>query len=234
MKITSVLEFMQWINESPKFDMYRGQLDAKWPLLPSIARYADHVKDSYDSVEAIERYLINWFERYSTPYKDYRPIPYVEKLIDGQHYGLPTRLLDWTTNSLKALYFAVEKPEFDNTDGAVYGFTSTTWRDGTKYVKFDGERLDTFFPEFLNERIGAQEGCFTAFPLPTEGFRVFPLTKKNYPKDVSALEKIRIQAKSKAKIRFSLNKLGINQRTIYPGLEGVAKWVKSDLADYGL
>jgi len=240
MKIKSVLEFMQWLNNSSDsdsdmdFDMYRGQLDEKWELVPSIVRYvnADLAK-GYKSTTDIESHLIEWFEKYSTPYKDYRSVLHLEKLIDGQHYGLPTRLLDWTTNPLKALYFAVENPKFDNTNGVVYGIGPTGWWEGIKKVELN-DNLVAFFPELLNERINAQEGCFISFPLPTIGFNVLPLSIKNYPKGVEVLEKVIIEAKRKAKIRFELNKLGINQRTIYPGLEGVAKWVKSDLSYYGL
>jgi hypothetical protein len=233
MKINTVLEIMQWVNQPRDFDMYRGQADEKWQLLPSIVRYATHVKYGYAAIVDLETHLVEWFEKYSTPYKDYRSVSYLEKLIDGQHYGLPTRLLDWTTNPLKALYFAVENPDFDSKDGAIYGFTPKSWWEGTKNVKLDDE-LGTFFPELLNQRLAAQEGCYTSFPLPGKSFHVLPMTINNYPKDINLLEKIIIEAQSKAKIRSDLNKLGINQRTIYPGLDGVAKWVKSDLSNYGL
>lgn len=67
------------------------------------------------------------FEKYSVSYKDYRPIPYLDKLVDAQHFGLPTRLVDWTTNPLKGLFFAVENSEFDAVNEAVYWLEPDAW-----------------------------------------------------------------------------------------------------------
>src|SRR6266536_1773190 len=167
--IKSVIGFMEWVTMDEVglyFEMYRGHLNKKWKLEPSIVRYA---KDTglakvYKSISDIENRLIEQFEKYSTPYKNYRSVSYLEKLIDGQHYGLPTRLLDWTTNPLKALYFAVENPKYDNVDGIVYGFAAGGL-EGTKDVRLEEDRLAVFLPELLNERLSAQEGCFTSFPL---------------------------------------------------------------------
>lgn len=42
-----------------------------------------------------------------------------------QHYGLPTRLLDWTESCLVGLYFAVREAEFDKKPGALWGLMPT-------------------------------------------------------------------------------------------------------------
>jgi len=234
MKIQSTLEFIQWkyknFDAGNRAQLFRGQLDSSWQLLPSIVRYAEKLSESFDSIAQLERHLIEWFQKYSMPFRDYRPIPYVEKLVHGQHYGLPTRLLDWTTNPLKALYFSVENPEFDAVDGMVYEFSPEGWSEAIGSVNID-TALAAFMPELLNERLGAQEGCFTSFPLPQTSFIVLPLTKENYP-DVYHISSVQIDSKCKRQIRLELNELGINHRTIYPGLEGVAKWIKSELSSF--
>lgn len=233
MKIESVIDYIKWRYENIDDSvMFRGQLDLKWELLPSIVRYAKnrYVSDGYDSISEVENHLIEWLEKFAMPYKDYRIISQAEKLVQGQHFGLPTRLLDWTTNPLKALYFAVENPEYDSVDGIVYGFAPANWQEKVGQSREHTSGLISFFPELLNERLSAQEGCFVAFPLPKNGFSVLPLSKANYTKDVAFFDSIQISAKHKLKIRQELNGLGINHRSIYPGLEGVTKWIKSDLA----
>lgn len=80
--------------------LYRGQIDAGWDLAPSVHR-------GYTPQQ--ERYLTNEFRvrarsrHYSCPSSD----DYPGWLALMQHYGLPTRLLDWTYSPLIAAFFAV-------------------------------------------------------------------------------------------------------------------------------
>ena len=54
-----------------------------------------------------------------------RPETTIEWLFLAQHYGLPTRLLDWTENALVGLYFSVEDKQHDEEDACLWAFKAT-------------------------------------------------------------------------------------------------------------
>jgi hypothetical protein len=91
--------------ESPKnthIDLYRGQSD-QFPLLPSLFRKPNTVA----AVKKTESGLLQALKD-SIPNKIPRPENDWDWLSFGQHFGLPTRLLDWSENHLTALFFAVK------------------------------------------------------------------------------------------------------------------------------
>ncbi len=238
MEARSVIEFIKWSQENIAAQMYRGQSDEAWLLLPGISRYYDITDQCGNPLSVVEDMLIEKFEFYAHPIKDFRKCSYLEKLVHAQHYGVPTRLLDWTTNPLKALYFAVSDPAYTHKDGVVYCFSPNSWWESIsgEYIhkELDGEGLVTFHPELLNERIAAQEGCFTAFPLANDCIEIAELSPEAYPTDTESFGAVVIPADAKIDIRYELRKLGINHMTIYPGLEGIAKYVRSTYSGFTL
>ena len=97
---------------------FRGQANVRWDITPGIFR------NNYLSIESE---MVN--EAYSRNPSEFRKLDTdFEKLAKLQHYGLPTRLLDVTSNPLVALYFAclyseeldTESGVVQETDGAVY------------------------------------------------------------------------------------------------------------------
>lgn len=90
---------------------FRGQSKEYKFLIPGIYRNIDYLKNEKRMIEEAEL---------SYP-KELRKIEaQTDKLALMQHYGLPTRILDITTNALIALYFAIS--DFEKEDGIVYLF----------------------------------------------------------------------------------------------------------------
>ena len=94
---------------------FRGNSARAYPLLPGLYR------DSTEKYQFDEMTLFERFKALAAPLVTVRPDSDWEWYFVAQHYGLPTRLLDWTENLFCALYFAIEphvrewdRPTFEN------------------------------------------------------------------------------------------------------------------------
>jgi hypothetical protein len=110
---------------------YRGCSvhDWKYNLTPGIYRDNNILSEDRNFREMILMSPNDFFNEVTT----------LEKLVKMQHYTLPTRLLDITSNPLVALYFACGKYKNRNTDGKVYLFKIK--KEEIKYYDSDAVSL---------------------------------------------------------------------------------------------
>lgn len=133
-----------------------------------------------------------------------------------QHHGCATRLLDFTTSPLIALFFASDPEERE--DGALI---SATYGRSYEHVNdeglFDRSNSFAYHPPHITERIIGQHGCFIYS------------NKPNRPLNNKKIETYKIEHRKKHLIRKELAVLGIDYSVLFPGIDGVCKNINDKL-----
>lgn len=219
LQIESFQMYLDFINSvsqkfENKFCLFRGQPCDK-PLIPKIGRLG------LGNVNKLESSIFSDFQK---RYIAYTPKAYQhdsDLLSLGQHFGLPTRLLDWTENSLMALWFATEKIVEEEV-GVVWLF----YPDENDIVNV--KELDPFLipstkvfcPNHISERITAQSGWFTCHKLNSNNNF---LRLENQKKYKDKLYRLLIPQEIFGNIKIQLNQMGVNSNTVFPDLNGLCK-----------
>ena len=207
----------------------------EWKLVPGVYRRENEDPSIYEKSISV-RFMSRAPSRHEK-------VPEVGQwdrwLVLMQHYGLPTRLLDWTESVLKAIYFAVrEHPDQNAVLWAMSPITLNQIQIGDKVIAMPGnhevaplfcppfiegakqqERIVAFFPRELDTRMLVQQTLFTVHgsSLPIEGLE----------QHERFLMKWTIPSGAKENIDIELERLGIIGSALFPDLEHLAKDIAS-------
>lgn len=258
-KVTNLPETLYYSSTSNLFHIYRGQANAQWDLSPSVYRN--------DRFENETKYI---YEMVTIAPDAFSGMSRIEKIIKMQHFGLPTRLLDFSRNSLVALYFSCcSEPD---KDGVVYEihalpmlrqeatpislvmkylfeygtatidpdmfleevnekeYPSNFYTDFQSRLGLQELLSQTYgiYPKLTNDRIRNQDGVFVMAGMEiTDEGNLWRLKPKQYPTVQSISKESRriiIPSDRKKQILKALDRIGINERHLFPGLESDAKW----------
>jgi hypothetical protein len=223
--------------------VFRGQGDADFDLTNSLQRLGPNFRE-------VETPLLRAFRRYA-----YRNGPggldtVWNWLALAQHHGLPTRLLDWSYSPYVALHFATAEATTWDRDGAVWCvdfahfnrrlpdvmqevlraegatvFTAEMIAECAETVTaLDSLAADPFLlffePPSFDDRIVNQ---FALFALMSGADTVMGQWLRE--QESEALRRVVIPAGLKREVRDRLDQIGVTERVLLPGLDGLSAWL---------
>lgn len=216
---------------------WRGQSLSPWQLRPSVFRVAD---GGYRYEQNIASKFI---QRARTRYPD---CP-VDTDLPGwfllmQHYGLPTRILDWSESILVATYFAVCDAKHRNEDGAIWALAGALLNeeqfDQRVLVAVGNRPVSTLFDQAAT--ITAAEPCaFTAAISShhTDTRMMSQLSEftihgtdealENLPNNEKFVMKFIVPKTAKASLRDALKLFGISEAALFPDLGHLASEIRA-------
>ncbi|HZF51467.1 MAG TPA: FRG domain-containing protein [Polyangiaceae bacterium] len=221
---------------------FRGMGNAGHSLRTSLHRLSD-------APENVEGHILRNFRKYAM--RDTVPHDSLWSwLALAQHHGLPTRLLDWTFSPLVALHFATENLGAYHIDAVVWcvDFVKANQHLPTKLrALLEDEGSNAFTADMLDRTAGSLSDFDKAYP---DAFVVFfePPSLDNRIINQFALfammssprarldhwladhedlcRRIIIPARLKWEIRDKLDQANITERVLFPGLDGLSRWLK--------
>lgn len=227
--------------------VYRGMSNVDYHITTSLRRVCKNKS------RILEPVILSNFSKYAALMDSPIENSVWRQMILGQHHGLPTRLLDWSFSPLTSLHFALSEGNLDDMgshDCVVWRVDVDELHSmlPEKYQKvMEKEKITVFSlkmlqeacsgpeeydedmkgdamlivePPSIEQRIVTQYSFFSIIPSDMEDIEHFLNTRTNETVRYIIKKEIRWQ------VRDLLDQLNINERIIYPGLDGLSKWLE--------
>ncbi len=235
------------ISDNPtRLWLYRGHSDVTCKLESSFYRSFDEIHEIAQTCkprrfsrdiwrDEYENELVNTFKAHAHLFFAILPKPSkkLEWLSIMQHYGTPTRLLDWTFSPYIAAYFALE---YGDDDCCVYAIKHSEFTDidedvlGDSYKKrvFENQTGEKSFmfpyePEMRNERIVCQQGVFL---VPSTNYETFDQIISQYKIGTNICFKYIFKKTIRLLALKKLMLMNISAASLFPGIDGFCRSLK--------
>ena len=233
--ITSLSEYFAYIKDLSKEKnvlWFRGHSSEAYKLAPSIYRAPYNASKESEFMSLFKAKGIKFFPNKAD---------YFEWLFIMQHYGTPTRLLDWSESAIVALSFATQYRSHENKDSDAVVWCLDPFKINELAHVDNGQptiinicedsRVSSFYEtggsqpiailgSYNSERIIAQKGVFTLFPM-TASFNM-----EEMPQAEEFLIKLIIPANKVSSIAHELYYIGVNEMSLFPEPESISKEIK--------
>jgi len=229
----STIQELEQFAEDHSGWLFRGHRDPEWKLETSLERTCHRC--CVNQID-YERTIWREFRRHAHSFLSYlKRVPDDKETFEWlalmQHYGAPTRLLDFTYSFWIAVFFAFEEADRDCAIVALDPSSLAQNVAGADYNKILRENIDTGqrsddrlyrnVPFYTNDRLAIQKGTF-----------VFSLNLNRKFHDLviqnqKVFEQLNVSAKLFPDIRNKLNDFNCNSRMLFPGIDGYARYFKN-------
>lgn len=230
-KLANWREFHEFIEEmEPSANRYiwRGQRSDKWKLEPSIDRVLRPITETSERTKRRQEHL----KRFQFAVRGRRGVNPKQITVDsewwalGQHYGLLTPLLDWTTSPFAAVFFAFAEEVNETEHRVVYGLNRELVERANFGIHEEAAEEKQLYMEFIsplsdeNPRLVSQGGLFTRAPddISIEEWVEMVFDQSAEP----VLLIIRLPETERLRCLRSLNRMNINHLSLFPDVNGAS------------